>query len=173
MDDASQHTTIHQPLDASPQEHAEDAVVVTPDGSSDLDQCGDEMLDTVDSVVSCVNQNHVELQHEYEETQPPLEDASQQQVAMVCSSEAQSCGAAEPLTDMMMLPDSFKPHDMVKKSSTRSLYQCQECSATQVLRQLQPDVRETIWWPCDQCEKDCRWNPVTEGPLEQDGCTIQ
>lgn len=176
MDDAIEGKSVAEKVDVSscPLHSAEsNAILISPGGSSDLDQCGDDVLDTVDSVVGCVNQNHAELQHQYEETLPEqqLDDASQQ-VAMICSSEAQSCGAVEPLADMMMLPDVKQPNDVAK--SPRSLYQCQECATTKVLRQLQPGVCETIWWPCEKCQKDCRWNPVVrDGTAEQDGCTMQ
>lgn len=211
---------------------------------SELDQqCGDDMLDTVDSVVGCVNQNHVELQHQYEEAtyciistatgaaaaaatttddnnnadgQQQTKQKQQQaddQHRSSCSSEeglleAVQCGATEPMGDLMLLaaysslsgplncqpvqqylqlpppplptpsstPSSSPQQTTTTTSSgtssrnntrrtspvtSSSLYQCQDCAATKTLRQLQPDVRETIWWPCEQCQKDCRWNPFT------------
>jgi hypothetical protein len=180
------------------------------DESSELDQCGDDMLDTVDSVVGCVNQNHAELQHQYEEAtyhlhpvRPADQRQQQQQQDQQDRScigeealEAVHCGATEPMGDLMLLgsysslatssePQQYRQpqqqplppppaptnnnknnHNNSARSvsfpvaSCSSLYQCQDCSSTKTLRQLQPDVRETIWWPCDRCQRDCRWNPA-------------
>jgi hypothetical protein len=172
------------------------------DQQSELDQCGDDMLDTVDSVVNCVNQNHVELQHHYEETayhvvsSTTTTDADddrpcQHEQQDHCSSEetmleAVQCGATEPMGDLMLLAAYsslgsryYQPHlqlppappTTVRSSpiiACSSLYQCQDCATTKTLRQLQPDVRETIWWPCDQCQKDCRWNPATSTTAPDD-----
>jgi hypothetical protein len=177
------------------------------DESSELDQCGDDMLDTVDSVVGCVNQNHAELQHQYEEAtyrlhpvvrpadqrQPPPQDQQDRSCIGEEALEAVHCGATEPMGDLMLLssyssslatssePQQYRPpqhqspspvptNNHHNNNSARSvpfpvafgssLYQCQDCSSTKTLRQLQPDVRETIWWPCDRCQRDCRWNPA-------------
>jgi hypothetical protein len=188
---------------------------------SELDQCGDDMLDTVDSVVGCVNQNHAELQHQYEEATyhlQPVPPADQQQHQpqeqlqdRSCigedALEAAHCGATEPMGDLMLMGTysslaTSEPQQQYRQSqqqplpsfpaaSCSSLYQCQDCSSTKTLRQLQPDVRETIWWPCDRCQRDCRWNPAvttttTNGPnnninwgdggattADEDGCVIQ
>jgi hypothetical protein len=172
------------------------------DQQSELDQCGDDMLDTVDSVVSCVNQNHVELQHQYEETAYNMVSSTtttdddrpcQHEQQDHCSSEeaileAVQCGATEPMGDLMLLAAYsslgsryYQPHlqlppappPTVRSSpiiASSSLYQCQDCAVTKTLRQLQPDVRETIWWPCDQCQRDCRWNPATTTTAPGDNC---
>lgn len=157
------------------------AMIVSP--GSELDQCGDDMLDTVDSVVCCINQNHAALQQEYERTILEHELTKRHQIHLAegssCtagfSSEQEQiaeCGLPEPTANL--LPTAYystkQVQQLAKLPAINSLYQCQECSATKTLRQLQPDVRETIWWPCEHCQKDCRWNPA---PSEaHDDCVI-